>query len=91
MRAIVILLGLYPGTHGKTVGRFQYVEKYGFYVLDGAPLSASSLDSLMDGRDWERLIEEYGARIRVKLVPHNDMKKARAALASKTDTLPEIE
>lgn len=80
MRSLVILLGLYPATHGQTVGRFRYVEKYGAYLLDGAPMRPSQLNELMAGKGWEKLVEEYGARVRVKLIPHNDMQKARAAL-----------
>lgn len=86
MRAIVILLGLYPGTHGKTVGRWQYVEKYGAHVLDGAPLPTAEFNELMAGKGWEKLINEHGSRVRVKLVPHNDMQKARAALPAKQPT-----
>lgn len=86
MRPLVILLGLYPGTHGKTVGRWQYVEKYGAYLLDGAPMTSAQFNELMAGKGWEKLINEYGSRIRVKLVPHNDMQKARDALRVKQPT-----
>ncbi|HYF35437.1 MAG TPA: hypothetical protein VD994_09125 [Prosthecobacter sp.] len=79
MRLLIILRGLYLATHGTTVGEFKHVAKYDAHILNGEALTPAQFNAVMQSPEWERLIERHGARIRVKCVNHNDMRKARAA------------
>ena len=86
MRVLIVLLGHYPQQHGSTVGRWQYDPKHDHYVLDGKELNPADFNAFMEGKDWERLIEQHGHRVRVKIVKHNSMKAARAKLPPPTTT-----
>lgn len=82
MRVLVTLQGLYLNRHGRTVGKFQFSEKHGEYLLGGEPMTADAFNTLSASRDWDRLIEEHGARLRVRVVNLRTMDAARAALAA---------
>lgn len=81
MRILVKLLGFYPHRHGVAIGEWRYVEKFGAYLYRGEPMKPAEFNEFAGSKQWVRLIEEHGAKVRVECINHNSMQAARKALA----------
>lgn len=84
MKLVIILRGLHRTTHPQTVSEFRHSARLDAYLYEGREFSASEFNEFSRGKEWERLIDRYGARIRVETHSSN-MAKAREALLRKQE------
>lgn len=83
MRLILVNRLYNPKSHAKTIGNWQYVERFGVYAWKGEPMKPKEWNEFAASNEWKRQIELHGRMITVQCVEIKDMAKAREALLSK--------
>lgn len=78
MRIVILLRGLHRTTSPQTVGEFKHIPKYDAYLFDGREFSPKAFNEFSQSKEWDRLIDRYGARVSVRVTGFNAMDAARA-------------
>lgn len=78
MRLVIQLRGVYRTTSPQTVGEFKHIPKHDAYLYEGREFSPKAFNEFSQSKDWDRLVDRYGARVSVRVVNFNPMDAARA-------------
>lgn len=78
MRLVIQLRGLHRTTSPQTVGEFKHIPKHDAYLFDGREFSPKAFNEFSRSKDWDRLVDRYGARVSVRVVNFDSMDAARA-------------